>query len=59
MNLEDVKYKLTKTSEINCDRCNGTGKVQTKPAWIDLLILFPLIVMLLIGLIVLMLSWTR
>ena len=36
MNWQSIKNRLTKSEDMICDECNGTGKLKTKPLWIDL-----------------------
>ena len=38
MNWQSIKNRLTKSEEMVCDTCGGTGKLKTKPLWVDLVL---------------------
>jgi hypothetical protein len=45
MNWEKIKTRLTKSDEMICDECNGTGKLKTKPLWVDLVLIGIIVVL--------------
>ena len=50
MNWGKIKTRLTKSDDMICDECNGTGKLKSKPLWIDLVLLG--IIVILMGILV-------
>jgi len=53
MNWQSIKNRLIKSEDMICDECNGTGKLKTKPLWIDLSLIGAILI--LMGLLVLIL----
>ena len=53
INWTNIKARLTKSDDMVCPECDGTGKLKTKPLWVDLVLIG--IIALLTGILVLVL----
>lgn len=51
MKWQSIKDRLTRSEDITCDSCKGTGKLKTKPLWVDLVLIG--IILILMGLLML------